>query len=623
MIYRFSPDSHALQVSKSWLKRSLLLASILASCNVNALPTNMGTFTIINQDAANGTANGTYVANKADGTTGAGGTFTISRNETRGYGNVTFLAGSNGIEIKNNEDINIDKDKFEYTFTITPNDNTSIHTIKIGQASYTTTGNSEVARQTLKYTPYVNPNISVPTQAVVKENPSISYFFGAMGDYFMGKRLSGNSFSSNNSTTSPQLRVNDLGSLYYYSITALNGSGSSTSFIPTTNARGEVSFGAQKRGTLPPTPTFENILKESSINPNNKTSYAPLNTETILPTNSSYVSYGIENSRSNYVLAVRNAKTVTLTYEGIMRGNSSITTDVIGETFNEWISFGVESEPLYTFSGTVFNDNGGIDDNNANASTIGGIYNNADYFNGTLNSTEKGVSGSTVRLVNDCANPTIEYASQTLTSTDTSQIGKYQFTVLPSVIGNRNSVCIIETRADSSYPIRTNTGEKAITLTSNNYTYSNNNFGRVIAKNVALVLTKYQYINDCPTTLDYTKVSSRLTDTPNTGFSTKSIDNIKPGKCIAYKITATNRANLAINNFILQDVLQEKNVNGATVTSVLANPPRIVGEFNDGLNVGDNGTVRTVSLNLDARSQRNFYFNTKYGTAQLSTPNTP
>ncbi len=623
MIYRFLPDSYASKVSTSWVRRSLLLATILASFNVNAIPTNMGTFTILNQSALNGTANGTYVANKADGTAGASGTFTISRNETRGYGNVTFLAGNNGIEIKNGDDTNNDKDKFEYTFTITPNDNNSIHTVKIGQASYTTTGNSEVARQTLKYTPYVHPNISVTTQAVVKENPSVSYFFGAMGDYFMGKKLPDSSFSSNNSITSPQLRVNDSGNLYYYSIPTLNGSGSSSSFIPTTNANSEVSFSAQKRGTLPPTPTFENILKESSITPNNKTSYPPLNTETILPTNSSYVSYGIENSRSNYVLAVRNAKTVTLTYEGIMRGNSGIAADVVGETFNEWISFGVESEQLYTFSGTVFNDNGGIDDNNANASTIGGIYDNADYFNGTLNSTEKGVIGSTIRLVNDCANPTIEYASQTLTSTETSQIGKYQFTVVPSVIGNRNSVCIIETRADSSYPIRTNTGEKAITISSNNYTYLNNNVGRVIAKNVALVLTKYQYINDCPAMLDYTKISSRLSDTPNTGFSTKSIDNIKPGKCIAYKITDNNRANLAINNFILQDVLQEKNVNGATVTSVLANPPRAVGEFNDGLNVGDNGTVKTIPLTLDARSQRNFYFNTKYGTAQLRPPNTP
>lgn len=620
MIYRFLFASRSLKVPKLWVKRALLLVTVLTPFSVNAIPTNMGTFTIVSQNTANGTANGTYVTNKADGTSGASGTFTIARNETRGYGNVTFLSGNNGIEIKNSDDTSMDKDKFEYTFTITPNDNTSIHTIKIGQASYTTNGNSEVARQTLKYTP--NTNISVPIQAIVRENPSVSYFFGAMGDYFMGKRPPGNSFSSNNLTTSPQLRVSDSSDLYYYGVTTLNGNGSSTSFTPTTNAGGEVSFGAQKRGTLPPTPTFENILKDSSTNPNNKTSYPALNVNTIIPDNTSYVSYGIENSRSNYVLAVKNAKSVTLTYEGIMKGNSGIATDVVGETFNEWISFGVESEPLYTFSGRVFNDNGGIDDNNANASTIGGIYNNNDYFNGTLNSTEKGVTGSTIRLVNDCANPTIEYASQTLTATDINQIGKYQFTILPSIIANKSSVCIIEARADSNYPIRTNTATKTIAIGSNNYTYPNNDFGRVITKNVALVLTKYQYVNNCPATLDYTKVSSNPSDNPSTGFSIKPIDNIKPGKCIAYKITATNRANLAINNFILQDVLQEKNVNGATVTSVLANPSRTASEFNDGLNIGDNGTVRTVSLNIGARSQRDFYFNTKYGTTELSTAST-
>ncbi|WP_350624425.1 hypothetical protein, partial [Pseudoalteromonas sp. 24-MNA-CIBAN-0067] len=59
---------------------------------------------------------------------------------------------------------------------------------------------------------------------------------------------------------------------------------------------------------------------------------------------------------------------------------------------------------------------------------------------------------------------------------------------------------------------------------------------------------------------------------PRIGFSTESIDNIDPGKCIAYRITATNRANINIDNFVMKDVLQQKGVSNAIVTSVLTNP---------------------------------------------------
>ncbi len=52
-----------------------------------------------------------------------------------------------------------------------------------------------------------------------------------------------------------------------------------------------------------------------------------------------------------------------------------------------------------------------------------------------------------------------------------------------------------------------------------------------------MVLKKSQYINDCPATLDYTSINDA--STPLTGFSTAMIEGITPGKCIAYKITAT------------------------------------------------------------------------------------
>jgi hypothetical protein len=200
-------------------------------------------------------------------------------------------------------------------------------------------------------------------------------------------------------------------------------------------------------------------------------------------------------------VAVRNASTVTLTYEGIMNGSNGLTGETVGETYNEWISFGVESEPLnYIFSGTVFNDNGGISDSAADPDKVGAPYSsNSNYFNGTFDSNEAGVLvktgsvASRVRLVNDCDNPTTTYATQTLTTADA---GVYRFTIPVTEIGNRNSVCIIEDN-NSDYPIRTTSGNKQVGFTSNKYSYPNNNFGRVIEANKALVLEKEQALNNC------------------------------------------------------------------------------------------------------------------------------
>lgn len=130
----------------------------------------------------------------------------------------------------------------------------------------------------------------------------------------------------------------------------------------------------------------------------------------------------------------------------------------------------------------------------------------------------------------------------------------------------------------------------------------------MIDANRALVLLKEQAVNDCSITTLPPSTQNSL------AYSANTIDNIEPGQCIAYRITAINRANLPITDFVMQDVLQKAGMKNATVTSVLANPARTSGDFNDGLNVGENGTVKTVPLALDAKSQRNFYFNTKYGS---------
>ena len=599
-----------LPTSSLWAKRGLTLTFMAASFNLQAAPTNMGSMTVISSNASAGTASGTYVASGS----GATGSFTLVRNENIGYNNsaeITPASGTrtNGIEIRNDSNTSIDRDKFKYTFTITPDDNASIHTIKVGQASYSIGGNSEIARQTLSFTQ--NSQISTPAQATIRNNPNVPYFYNAMGDYFMGKKLAGNSFSSNNTVTLPQLRFDssnggDSG-LYYYGITALNGSGNSSSFTPTTNSSGQVSFASgQKRGTLPPMPTFTNILKETSTSPNNQTTYRALNVNDIIANNSSYVSYGIANADSNYVLAVKNAKTITLTYEGIMRGNSAIEADVVGETYNEWISFGVESEPLYyVFSGTVFNDNGG----NTNPQV-----NNSGYFNGIFDTvSESGISNSTIKLV-DCNNSDIVYASENLPMTG---VGQYQLRTPIANLSGKNTVCLIEENSTNTHPIRTTNSKKQVDLVTNKYFYDTNNFGRVAAENAALVLIKYQYVNSCPATIDYPTISNTAADNPNSGFSTKPIDNIEPGNCIAYKITATNRANLSIDNFIMQDMLQKKGEKGATVDSKLIAPLYKPNDYaSDSVSIGNNGLIKTKIFTLAAKSSYDFYFNTKYGTTQ-------
>ncbi len=275
----------------------------------------------------------------------------------------------------------------------------------------------------------------------------------------------------------------------------------------------------------------------------------------------------------------------------------------------------------YTFSGIVFDDNGGITSTQAsatNADITSGVYaNNPNYFNGIYNPTasETGISGSTVKLVN-CTNTSTVYGSQTVTGSGAT-IGQYQISVSSNTLnGNTNNLCLIEERTGSTYPLRTNDSSKTIAFSSSTYDYSNNNFGRVITENVALVLRKYQYLNDCPSTLTYTSISE--TSTPNTGFSTASISNIEPGRCIAYKITATNRANVNIDSFIMRDTLQQKGINGATVTSVLANPALSTVDYtaSDNPAIGANGEVKTKTFVLSPRTKRDFYFNTKYGTTQ-------
>ena len=299
-------------------------------------------------------------------------------------------------------------------------------------------------------------------------------------------------------------------------------------------------------------------------------------------------------------------------------------TGYLPTTTNQEIDFRLDNYcyvPQYIFSGTVFDDNGGITSTQANANEpnfTSGIYNNANYFNGLFNTPiEIGITGSTIRLAS-CSDSSITYATQVVGSSGTT-IGQYQFSVPLSTFSANRSICLIESRTGNTYPLRTTSDNINTGFSTTTYNYPNRNFGRVIAENVGLVLTKSQYINDCPTSISYSSIVT--TSDPRTGFSTNPIPNngsIPPGKCIAYKITATNRANVKIDDFIMRDVLQLKGVNNAKVTSVLANPPLATADYTSANNpaIGDNGTVKTQSFTLNPRTTRDFYFNTKYDTTQ-------
>lgn len=305
-------------------------------------------------------------------------------------------------------------------------------------------------------------------------------------------------------------------------------------------------------------------------------------------------------------------KSVTIRYTNTGR---------LSTTSNQEIDLRIDNycyAPRYFFSGTVFNDNGGINDNDPqvradNATINSGVYNNINYFNGTFEAAlETGIADSSVKL-SDCANPNTVYASKSVVSSGTN-IGQYQLEAPVSSLNGNTNVCLIETRSGTTYPINTNSHNKPITFMANMYNYPNNDFGRVIDKNVALVLKKYQYVHECRPTLDYSRI--RESSDPRIGFSTSPINDIAPDQCIAYKITATNRANININDFVMRDTLQKKGVNQATVTSVLTLPLRIASDYADSLTTGDNGTVVTKPFTVNKRSNRSFYFNTKYGTSQ-------
>jgi len=601
-----------------WIKQAIILVTVTTPLTAISAPIGFGTF-VLDKNAISGSlASGTYTTvDKATGT------FTLKRNATSvGYNGESFEVGTNGIQIQNNVKqgtLNDDDDKFSYTFTITPNDNNSIHTIKIAQATYANSGNSEIARQTLSYTDFIPFRFGSVASATIRNNTNVPYFYDAMGDYFMGKELSDTTLQENISKSEPQLRTDDSSNpLYYYNITRLNGTGDTNSYRPTKNASGQVTRRTPS-GVLPTNATFANILK-SSAQPN---TYKALSEGSTIKSGSSYVSYGIENTASTYIIDINNAKSVTLTYEGIMNGNIAVNAAVIGETFNEWISFGITStaRPNYIFSGTVFNDNAGIAADDKTKQDVSSKFTtNQKYFNGKLDSGELGVSHPNLSIrLTDCIG---DNGGTNIAIPQLVQIsGQYRFTVPANVLDGKSKVCLVEVEpSEWEYSVDTTPNMREVTLEPDTFNYKtdssrNLDFGEVQADYAALVLIKSQYIHDCDNDLNYINILDK--EVPTIGFSiNRPIVDIEPGKCIAYKIDAYNRGNVDLQEIQITDKLQTE-----SIKSIFTMPLPLGSSF-DVYSKASKLPIDSIisnKFNLPrATSKATLYFNTKYATTMNS-----
>ncbi len=284
---------------------------------------------------------------------------------------------------------------------------------------------------------------------------------------------------------------------------------------------------------------------------------------------------------------------------------------------DNWTCTVTNSQRGYTFSGIVFNDNGGLTLANDLSVPVG---TNTTYFNGVYDSSvEKGITqaGLTIDLAKNCntTTPTI------INSAPVGSDGTYSISATSTQMANATNVCLIQREPNgnlTSYPVDTTNNQANITFASTTYDYQNINFGEVTQNNAGLVLVKEQATNDCNIT-----AANLLT----LSYGTTTLSNIDARKCVAYKITAYNRTNLApaLTNVQITDPLPKKGVSSSTVTSTLVAPSdTTTSNFNVNLSSGVAGAVTgfgqsgTVVSNVKSISKGvsiPLYFNTKYDSS--------
>lgn len=266
----------------------------------------------------------------------------------------------------------------------------------------------------------------------------------------------------------------------------------------------------------------------------------------------------------------------------------------------------------YTFSGIVFNDNGGL--TLANDLSVP-VSTNTTYFNGVYDSSvETGINqtGLTIDLAKNCNTTTPTIIQSATVGSD----GTYSISATGTQMANATNVCLIQREPNgnlTSYPVDTTNNQANITFASTTYDYQNINFGEVSQNNAGLVLVKEQATNDCDISiatmlgLNYVKTQQ---------------DAIDARKCVAYKITAYNRTNLTngLTDVKITDALPKKGVNGSTVNSLLDNPldttlTNFKVDTANSVAIGANGTVVSDVQSLAKGASRSLYFNTKYDSS--------
>ncbi|WP_440464155.1 hypothetical protein [Psychrobacter sp. ASPA161_6] len=297
---------------------------------------------------------------------------------------------------------------------------------------------------------------------------------------------------------------------------------------------------------------------------------------------------------------------------------------------------------VYTFTGFVFNDNGGIPSNENTRQDITSTFTgNANYFNGIFDSSGSnkelgiGASGLQVRLT-DCIGDNGGTNITGITAENISEsapsgllLGQYKFTVPASAIATLSpqKVCIVQVEPSTwEYSVDTTPNTREITLVNGLLDYKtesngsrNLDFGEVKADNTSLVLIKSQYVHSCNINSSYNGTSGTPSQTPV--FSIDPINNIEPGKCIAYKIEAYNRGHVDLTNIQITDKLQTTPVKSVFVSPFPLGNPIAVNNNSTALPV-DAIISNTFSLvkppTGTTPTKVTLYFNTKYGTTTNS-----
>ena len=304
--------------------------------------------------------------------------------------------------------------------------------------------------------------------------------------------------------------------------------------------------------------------------------------------------------------------TSAMTYNSTNQTRSFTLEDV---SYSDNITCIITNTPQYTFSGTVFDDNGGITSSSNNRQNISSPFTSTkEYFNGIFDrGLESGINDTRVQIrLANCTGTTI---GTTIATTSINTLGQYNFNVPKTSLTVGASVCLVEDEpAEWDYSVDTTANQRSVTITNGKYAYDNLDFGEVKADNTALVLIKSQYVHQCNANLDYSAtIINESTDNPTIGFSTEPIGNVPADQCIAYRIEAYNRGHVSLNDVQIRDPLPSTKSSFTNPT-----PKGVPTNIYTGTTLPTAKVITSNTFNLAAAvgsaTKETLYFNTKYGT---------